>query len=33
VLLVCGFSHDDAANIVAAVRAELHPELRGHVGR
>jgi CPA2 family monovalent cation:H+ antiporter-2 len=33
VLLVCGFTHDDAASIVTAVRAELHPELRGHVGR
>ena len=33
VLLVCGFSQDDAANIVTAVRAELHPELRGRVGR
>lgn len=33
VLLVCGFSQDDAASIVTAVRAELHPELRGHVGR
>jgi monovalent cation:H+ antiporter-2, CPA2 family len=33
VLLVCGFSQDDAASIVTAARAELHPELRGHVGR
>jgi CPA2 family monovalent cation:H+ antiporter-2 len=33
VLLVCGFSQDDAASIITAVRAELHPELRGHVGR
>jgi monovalent cation:H+ antiporter-2, CPA2 family len=33
VLLVCGFSQDDAARIITAVRAELHPELRGHVGR
>ena len=33
VLLVCGFSQDSAANIVTTVRAELHPELRGHVGR
>ncbi|UFW46332.1 MULTISPECIES: cation:proton antiporter domain-containing protein [Bradyrhizobium] len=33
VLLVCGFSQDNAANIITAVRAELHPELRGHVGR
>jgi CPA2 family monovalent cation:H+ antiporter-2 len=33
VLLVCGLSQDDAANIVTAVRAELHPELRGRVGR
>ena len=32
VLLVCGFAQDDAASIVTAVRAELHPELRGHVG-
>jgi CPA2 family monovalent cation:H+ antiporter-2 len=33
VLLVCGFTQDDAASIVTAVRAELHPDLRGHVGR
>lgn len=33
VLLVCGFSQDNAANIVTTVRAELHPELRGRVGR
>ena len=33
VLLVCGFSQDDAARIITAVRAELHPELRGRVGR
>jgi CPA2 family monovalent cation:H+ antiporter-2 len=33
VLLVCGFSQDSAANIVTTVRAELHPELRGLVGR
>jgi CPA2 family monovalent cation:H+ antiporter-2 len=33
VLLVCGFSQDDAASIVTAARAELHPELRRHVGR
>ena len=33
VLLVCGLSQDNAANIVTAVRAELHPELRGRVGR
>jgi CPA2 family monovalent cation:H+ antiporter-2 len=33
VLLVCGFSKDNAANIVTTVRAELHPELRGRVGR
>jgi monovalent cation:H+ antiporter-2, CPA2 family len=33
VLLVCGFSRDAAANVVTAVRAELNPELRGHVGR
>jgi K+:H+ antiporter len=33
VLLVCGFSQDDAASIVTTVRAELHPELRGRVGR
>jgi CPA2 family monovalent cation:H+ antiporter-2 len=33
VLLVCGFSQDDAANIITAIRAELHPELRGRVGR
>jgi monovalent cation:H+ antiporter-2, CPA2 family len=31
--LVCGFSQDSAANIVTTVRAELHPELRGRVGR
>ena len=33
VLLVCGFSQDNAANIVTTVRAELHPELHGRVGR
>jgi CPA2 family monovalent cation:H+ antiporter-2 len=33
ILLVCGFSQDDAANIVTAVRAELNPELLGRVGR
>jgi CPA2 family monovalent cation:H+ antiporter-2 len=33
VLLVCGFSQDSAANIITTVRAELHPELRGRVGR
>jgi len=33
VLLVCGFSQDNAANVVTTVRAELHPELRGRVGR
>jgi CPA2 family monovalent cation:H+ antiporter-2 len=33
VLLACGFAQDDAARIVTAVRAEIHPELRGHVGR
>src|SRR6266404_6018005 len=32
VLLVCGFSQDNAANIVTTVRAELNPELRGRVG-
>jgi monovalent cation:H+ antiporter-2, CPA2 family len=33
VLFVYGFSQDDAAHIVTAVRAELHPELRGRIGR
>lgn len=33
VLLVCGFSRNAAANVVTAVRAELNPELRDHVGR
>jgi len=33
VLLVCGFSQDNAANIVTTIRAELHPELHGRVGR
>ena len=33
VLLACGFSQGDAANVVTAVRAELHPELGGRVGR
>jgi CPA2 family monovalent cation:H+ antiporter-2 len=33
VLLVCGFSQDEAANIVTTVRAELNPELLGRVGR
>jgi CPA2 family monovalent cation:H+ antiporter-2 len=32
VLLVCGFSQDNAANIVTTIRAELNPELRGRVG-
>jgi CPA2 family monovalent cation:H+ antiporter-2 len=32
VLLVCGFSQDNAAKIVTTVRAELNPELRGRVG-
>jgi CPA2 family monovalent cation:H+ antiporter-2 len=32
VLLSCGFSQDDAADIVTAVRAELNPELSGRVG-
>jgi CPA2 family monovalent cation:H+ antiporter-2 len=32
VLLVCGFSQDNTANIVTTVRAELNPELRGRVG-
>jgi monovalent cation:H+ antiporter-2, CPA2 family len=33
VLLACGFSQDNAANVVTTIRAELHPELRGRVGR
>jgi CPA2 family monovalent cation:H+ antiporter-2 len=33
VLLVCGFSQDNAANVVTTIRAELHPVLRGRVGR
>lgn len=32
VLLYCGFSQNDAAAIVTAVRAEINPELKGHVG-
>jgi CPA2 family monovalent cation:H+ antiporter-2 len=32
VLLVCGFSQDNAAKIVTTIRAELNPELRGRVG-
>ena len=32
VLLSCGFSQDEAAGIVSAVRAELNPELSGRVG-
>jgi CPA2 family monovalent cation:H+ antiporter-2 len=32
VLLVCGFSQDNAAHIVTTVRAELDPELKGLVG-
>jgi monovalent cation:H+ antiporter-2, CPA2 family len=32
VLLSCGFSQDDAAAFVTAVRAELNPELIGRVG-
>jgi len=32
-LFVCGFFQDDTANIVTAVRTELHPELRRRVGR
>jgi CPA2 family monovalent cation:H+ antiporter-2 len=32
VLLLCGFSQNDAASVVTAVRAELNPELNGHVG-
>lgn len=32
VLLSCGFSQDEAAGIVTAVRAELNPELSGRVG-
>jgi CPA2 family monovalent cation:H+ antiporter-2 len=32
VLLVCGLSQDRAANIVTKVRAELSPQLGGHVG-
>jgi CPA2 family monovalent cation:H+ antiporter-2 len=32
VLLYCGFSQDNAANVVTAVRTELNPELEGHVG-
>jgi monovalent cation:H+ antiporter-2, CPA2 family len=32
VLLVCGFSQDNAAKIVTTVRAELNPELRGRSG-
>ena len=32
VLLSCGFSQEDAADIVTTVRAELNPELSGRVG-
>jgi CPA2 family monovalent cation:H+ antiporter-2 len=32
VLLSCGFSQDNAANVITAVRAELNPELIGRVG-
>jgi monovalent cation:H+ antiporter-2, CPA2 family len=32
VLLLSGFSQKDAADVVIAVRAELSPELSGHVG-
>jgi CPA2 family monovalent cation:H+ antiporter-2 len=32
VLLVCGFSQDNAAHIVTTIRAELHPQLMGLVG-
>ena len=32
VLLSCGFSQEDAADIVTTVRAELNPELTGRVG-
>jgi CPA2 family monovalent cation:H+ antiporter-2 len=32
VLLLSGFSQEDAADVVIAVRAELSPELSGHVG-
>ena len=32
VLLSCGFSQEDAADIITTVRAELNPELTGRVG-
>jgi monovalent cation:H+ antiporter-2, CPA2 family len=32
VLLVCGFSQNNAAHIVTKIRAELHPQLMGLVG-
>jgi CPA2 family monovalent cation:H+ antiporter-2 len=32
VLLSCGFSQDNAASVITAVRAELNPELIGRVG-
>ncbi len=32
VLLFSGFTHHDASRVITTVRAELNPELRGHVG-
>jgi CPA2 family monovalent cation:H+ antiporter-2 len=32
VLLYCGYSRDDVAGVVTAIRAQLNPELTGHVG-
>jgi CPA2 family monovalent cation:H+ antiporter-2 len=32
VLLFSGFTQDDASRVITTVRAELNPELRGHVG-
>jgi CPA2 family monovalent cation:H+ antiporter-2 len=31
-LLLSGFTQEDAARVITAVRAELNPELRGRVG-
>jgi monovalent cation:H+ antiporter-2, CPA2 family len=32
VLLFSGFTQDDASRVITTVRAEINPELRGHVG-
>jgi CPA2 family monovalent cation:H+ antiporter-2 len=33
ILVICGFSQEQAAHIVTTVRATIHPELAGFVGR